>query len=133
MRKITKPSDFDFEYTGSVLTEKEAIERKHTQLTGEELQSRISNKTVYGDYLMGYKYVSELYEDGTTEGVNNVGARDLGTWAIDMENHTLTTKWKYGWFDTITRAYDVGGNIEFFDVETGNWRTSFKKIEELTD
>lgn len=29
-----------------------------------------------------------------------------------------------------TRAYDVNGPVEFYDVKTGNWRTTFKAFEE---
>lgn len=128
MKKKVKEIDFDFEYTGSNSKENDIIENGYLQLSGKELLSRINNKTIYGDYPMGYKFVTDIYENGKTEGVNDVGSHDFGNWTIDYEKNTLQLKWKNGWLDTITRAYDVNGNIEFYDVDTGNWRTTFKKF-----
>ena len=133
MRNKIKTTDFDFDYTGHKGTEKDIIERGFIQLTGKELFSRISNSTIHGDYPMGYKFITDINEDGKAEGVNNVGSHDFGNWEIDMEKHTLSIKWKNTWFDTITRAYDVNGNIEFYDVDTGNWRTTFKKFIKWKD
>ena len=129
MRNKIKTTDFDFEYTGSNSTEKDSIENGHHQLSGNELLSKINNKTIFGDYLMGYKFVTDIYENGTAEGINNVGSRDFGHWVVDMKANTLSIKWDNGWIDTVTRAYDVNGSIEFYDVDTGNWRTTFKKFK----
>lgn len=128
MKNELKTTDFDFEYTGSNFKEKDAIQNGFIQLTGKELLSRIRNVTVFGDYLMGYKYVTDFYKNGSAEGINNVGSHNLGDWIIDLKENTLSIKWNNGWFDTITRAYEVNGSIEFYDVETGNWRTTFKKF-----
>lgn len=122
-----KIDDFNFNYTGSKYTEKDAIENRFEQLTGEKLRERIINKTFFGDYPMGYKFVTDIYENGKAEGINDVGSYDFGNWMIDMENHTLSLQWNNGWINTLTRAYEISGNIEFFDVDTGNWRTTFKK------
>jgi len=128
MKNELNATDFDFEYTGSGLTEKGAIENGFIQLTGKELMSRISNRTIFGDYLMGYKFVTDIYENGNTEGINNVGSHNLGNWIIDVKENTLSIKWNNGWFDTVTRAYEVNENIEFYDVETGDWRMTFKNF-----
>ena len=72
-----------------------------------------------------------FYENGKAEGINHVGSHDFGNWVIDMEKHTLSLKWNNAWMDTITYAYEVNGNIEFYDVGTGNWRTTFKKYVNL--
>lgn len=80
---------------------------------------------------MGYKFVADIYENGMVNGINNVGTTDSGNWRINFETHTLQLGWKNGWIDTLTRAYDVNGYIEFYDVDTGNWRTTFKIIESL--
>ena len=131
MKAEFKTINFDFDYTGSNYTEKEAIENGFPHLSGKELLSRICNKTIFGDYPDRYKYVSNIYEDGTAEGVNNVGTFDIGNWRIDFENDTLLLEWKNYWIDTITRAYLIDGNIEFYDIDTGNWRTTFKTIKNL--
>ncbi len=123
----------NFNYSGSDLTEEKAIEYGYLHLFGKELQSKISNKTVFGDYPRGYKFVANIYENGIAEGLNNVGTIDKGNWKIDFETHTLQLKWQNAWIDTLTRAYDVNGNIEFYDVDTGNWRTTFKIIENLIE
>jgi len=121
----------NFTYTGSTFTEKEVISDGHLQLSGKELLARISNKTVFGDYPMGYIFVAEIYESGITNGVNNVGTADSGNWRINFEKNTLQLEWDNAWINTQTRAYDVNGNIEFYDVDTGNWRTTFKIVESL--
>lgn len=131
MREAITQNDFDFEYTGSSLNEKEAIANNYTKLTGKELHKIIVNKKVKGDYTMGFKFIAEIYENEKVEGINNVGSFDFGIWAIDMKRNTLMLKWNYGWINTITHAFEVNGNIEFYDVDTGNWRTTFKIIESL--
>jgi len=133
MKSALKIKNFDFEYTGSNLTEKDAIENGFLQLAGEVLLSRINNKKIFGVYIMGYKFGSIIYENGTTEGVNNVGTQDFGHWIIDMELNTMSIKWKNAWFDTITHAYEVNDTIEFYDVDTGKWRTTFKMFENLKE
>lgn len=121
----------NFPNTGSSLTEKEVIANGHIRLFGKELISRISSKTIFGNYPMEYTFVADIYENGITYGVNNVGTTDCGIWKIDFETGTLQLVWQNTWIDTQTRAYDVNGTIEFYDVDTGNWRTTFKIIESL--
>ena len=124
-----KATDFDSEYTGSNYTEKEIIGQGYIQLSGEELLSIISNKTIFGDYLMGYKFATYINENGTVKGINNVGSIDSGKWIINFEKNTIQLEWKNGWINTITRAYFVNKNIEFYDIDTGKWRTTFKTFE----
>ena len=124
-------ADFDFDYTGSNFTEKEVVENGYLQIPGKELLSRISNKMIYGDYPNSYKFVTKIYENGIAEGINNVGSFDRGNWIIELESNTLQLVWENAWFNTLTRAYDVKGNIEFYDVDTGKWRTTFKNFESL--
>ncbi len=75
----------DFDYTGSNFTEKEIIENGHIQLSGKELLLRISNMTIFGDYPMDYKFVTEIYENGTANGINNVSSFDSGNWRITFK------------------------------------------------
>ena len=128
MKAELKTTDFDFEYTGSEYTEEGIIAKGYKQITGETLQTKIRNTTVYGDYPNGYKFITDIYDNGTTEGINNVGSHNFGNWTIDFKKDTLQLEWKNGWVDTITRAYNVNGHIEFYDVGTGKWRTTFKKF-----
>lgn len=116
---------FNFDYTKSNLTEKEAINKGYKQLSGKELHDAIVNKQFYGNYPMGYKFFAEIYADGTTKGINNVGSYDFGHWMIDYKKQTLNLHWQNAWIDTKTRAYEVNGTIEFYDVNTGHWRTTF--------
>ncbi len=62
------------------------------------------------------------------EGVNNVGCRNSGEWLVDRDSNTMTVKWDNGWDHTTTRAYDVDGEIKFYDSDTGIWRTTFQKL-----
>lgn len=127
MRHKIKAGDFDFNFTGSHYSEKDAIENGFEKLTGKELKERIVNKTFFGDYPMGYKFVTDIYENGKVEGINHVGTQDTGNWMIDIEKDTLSIQWSNSWIDTTTHAYEVDGNIEFYDVSTGEWRTTFKE------
>ncbi|MEE9430707.1 MAG: hypothetical protein V3V16_06670 [Melioribacteraceae bacterium] len=129
MKAELKTTDFDFEYTGSEYTEDGIIAKGHKQITGKILQATIKNTTVFGEYLNGYKFVTDIYDNGTAEGINNVGSHNFGKWIIDFEKNTLQLEWENGWVDTITRAYNVNGNIEFYDIGTGKWRTTFKTFE----
>jgi hypothetical protein len=133
MRNNLKIDDFDFEYTGSNYAEKDAIENGFKKLTGEELRKRIANKTFCGDYPMGYKFITNIYENGKAEGINHVGSHDFGHWVIDMKKHTLSLKWNNGWMNTTTHAYEINENIEFYDASTGGWRTTFKKCVNLKE
>ncbi len=81
---INKLKTKNFDYTGSNFTEKELIKNGYTQLSGKELLLRISNMTIFGDYPMGYKFVTEIYVNGTANGINNVGSFDSGNWRIDF-------------------------------------------------
>jgi len=133
MKNRIKESDFNFEYTGGNSTEKEIIEKGFLQLSGKKLHSKITNKTVFGEYPGGYKFVSDIYENGIVNGLNNADTQDFGIWEIDFEKHTLHLEWKNNWFDTITHAYYINGNIEFYDVDSGNWRTTFKIFQKLVE
>ncbi len=109
-------------------TEKSIIEIGYQQLSGKELEQRVSDKRVLGDYLYGYKYVGIINSDGSMEGENNVGSHHIGKWTIDTENNTFTMKWNTGWENWTGRAYAIEGTIHFFDIATGDWRTSFTEI-----
>ena len=130
---VNKLKTTEFDYTGSDFTEKDIKENGYIQLSGKELLLRISNRTIFGDYPMGYKFITNIYENGTAKGVNNVGSFDSGNWSIDFKKNTLQLEWQNAWINTITRAYDVNGNIEFYDIDTGKWRTTFKIFETRTE
>lgn len=108
----------------------------HQQLSGQELRSRIINKTAKGEYLRGFRFITYLDEDGTMEGRNHVGAHNRGEWSIDDKEGTLSVQWDNGWDRTTTRAYDVQGAIKFFDKDTGEWRNTLHSFvdgkQELT-
>lgn len=116
--------------TGVNTTEKMIIDRGYLQLSAEELKQRISDKTVKGDYYNGRKYVTYTDKNGNMEGKNDLGSHLFGKCTFNTKNNTFSVKWN-GYWDTWTgRAYDVDGEIQFFDSTTSRWRTTFKKIEE---
>ncbi|HHB79768.1 MAG TPA: hypothetical protein ENK85_11095 [Saprospiraceae bacterium] len=129
MKKEIENKDFQYEYTGAQYSERELLFKGLKPLTGKQLRKLITNKTVYGDYTMGYKFIADIHESGDTEGINHVGSRDFGKWTIDEDANTLQLVWENHWLDTVTRAYEMNGHIEFYDVDTGRWRTSFKIFE----
>jgi hypothetical protein len=101
------------------------IDGGYQHLSGEELKQRIVGKTIAGDYLYGYTFVGTINSNGTIEGKNNVGSYHFGEWSIDLEENTLTLKWDGGWDNWTGRSYDVEGEIKFYDITSGNWRTTF--------
>ncbi len=128
MEEDIRERSFDFQYTGSVNTENEVISNGFIQLSKENLLSRISEKIIFGDYPMGFRFVTKIKGNGTVEGVNDVGSYDKGTWEVSEEG-VFILQWENGWQNTMTRGYEIEDRIEFFDVETGNWRTTFRFFE----
>ncbi len=88
------------------------------------------NKTIRGEYYIGRIYISYLDEDGNVEGENDLGKHVFGKISINMNDNTLTTKWDGYWDNWTGRAYDVNGEIKFFDTTSLQWRTTFKTFEE---
>lgn len=113
-------------------TEEMIIECGYKQLSGEALKERIVGKTIKGDYYLGrhYEYISYIDENGTTEGVNDVGTHCVGEWSVNMDDGSLIVNWGYCWENWTGRAYDVDGEIQFYDGMTHLWRTTFKTFEE---
>jgi len=112
------------------LTEPMIKEQGYKQLTGKELKDRIYNKTVRGEYFIGRIFITYIDNEGNMEGENDLGSHHFGKNIIDMVNNTLTTQWDTGWHNWTGRAYDVDGEIKFFDTTTLEWRTTFKTFEE---
>ncbi len=110
------------------ITEASVIEAGHVFLSAAELTQKISNKTVYGDYGLQFKFVSTIKEDGTMEGRNNAGAHNLGEWSVDAQNNTFSVMWDAGWDKTTTRAYWIDDELKFFDSHNCLWRTTFTRI-----
>jgi len=117
--------NLDFNTTESMI-----IEKGYKQLSGKELKERISDKTIRGDYYNGRIYIMFNDKAGNMEGKNDLGSHRFGKNIIDMNNNTLTTKWESGWDNWTGRAYDVDGEIKFYDTTTLKWRTTFKTFED---
>lgn len=131
MKNDLKISDLNFKRSG--YTEKTAIGNGFKQLTGIELKELIINQEVNGNYPGGFTFVARIYENGTIEGINNLGHYDVGYWTIDFNKNTIQLEWENGWYNTTTRVYKVTSTIEFFDIDTGNWRSTFKKFTHLEE
>ena len=110
-------------------TENRIKELGYLQLSGEELRQKIENKTIWGDYYNGRKYISYSDKDGNIEGRNDLGSHVFGKWLINKNDNTFEVKWDGYWEDWTGRAYDVDGKIQFFDTTSLNWRTTFNKFE----
>ena len=110
-------------------TETMVVNDEYQQLSGDELKERITKKTIWGEYLYGRKYISYVDNNGKLEGRNDIGSHHFGELTINLEDKTFTFKWD-GWDNWTGRAYDVNGEIKFYDSATSLWRTTFKKIED---
>jgi len=96
-------------------------------LSGPELRERTCGKCFVGLYRPPFHYVMQMSEGGTLWGRNNYGTEDSGHWSIDPDTGGLTVAWHGPWDAHTTHGYAVGQAIHFFDVETGDWRTSFER------
>jgi hypothetical protein len=101
---------------------------KHQQLLANDLIKILSNKTIYGDYVGGYKFITQSFSDGKMAGINNVGSHNFGKWEVDKTSHTLKLTWDNGWDTTTTKAYYVDGDIKFYDTDTFQYRNTFTTI-----
>lgn len=110
--------------------ETKIIEDGYQKLSAEELKQRIGDKTIRGDYYNGRKYIVFINRDGTMEGKNDIGTHSFGDWSVNMKDNSFTVIWDSYWDNTTSRAYDVDGEIKFFDSRTCQWRTTFKKFED---
>ena len=100
------------------LTEPMIEEQGYAQLSANELKEKVYNKTVRGEYFIGRIYITYIDRDGNMEGENDLGSHHFGKCFIDTDKNTITTKWKSGWDNWTGRAYDVNGEIKFFDSTT---------------
>ena len=112
------------------VTEAMIVEAGYEPLSADELRQKISNKTVFGDYGFLFKFVNVMEENGAMEGRNNAGAHVFGKWSIDSQAGTISVNWDGGWDNTTTRAYWVDDQIKLFDVDSGQWRTTFTSISD---
>ena len=110
-------------------TETMIIEKGYSRLSGEELKERISDKTIRGDYYNGRNYVTFIDRAGNMEGENDLGSHRFGQYTLDANEDSLTVNWD-GWDNWTGRAYDVDGEIKFYDTTTLRWRTTFKVFED---
>jgi hypothetical protein len=99
-------------------------------LTKEELLELISNNTVTGDYdYKGHRiYKTFMNKNGTMIGKNDWGSLEEGSWSV-FSNGCLSVKWQGYWEDWIALAFKIDNQIKFYDLESGEWRTTFNKIE----
>ncbi len=110
-------------------TEQAVVSAGHPQLSGAELEQLLVGKTCRGLYRGGFRFIAYVGEDYAMEGRNHLGAHNFGVCVIDRERHTLTVTWRNGWDHTTTRAYRVGSEVRFFDVDGGEWRNTFTTFE----
>jgi len=111
-------------------TEQNLIDDGYKKLTNEQLHELLVDKTVWGDFeYKGWrKFISYINPDGTIEGLNDWDSNVEGHWII--QNDSLTFDWDGYWIDWTGNAYEVDGEIKFYDVETNLWMSSFTKIED---
>jgi len=113
----------------SKTTEKMIIDSGYKQLSSKELEQRIVGKTIQGEYLYGRRYLTYFDQNGSMEGKNDLGRHNFGKRSFNNNDKTITVTWDNGWDHWTGRAYDVDGEIKFYDSTTSKWRTTFKQFE----
>jgi hypothetical protein len=101
----------------------------HTPLTKEEILALIANTTVIGDYeYNGHRvYKSFMDANGEIESKNDWGSHVFGRYTID-EDGLFSVEWDGYWDAWSGVAFLIEGEIKFYDVKTGKWRTTFNAI-----
>ncbi len=109
-------------------TESSMISGGYPHLSGDELMQKISGNTILGDFGYLFKFIMTVGSEGALEGKNNAGAHHFGRWSIDASENTMTVEWESGWINNTSRAYEVDGKVKLFNIETGEWMTTFTDI-----
>ncbi len=107
-------------------TEKTIIDAGHIALSGRQIAEKMIGKTLYGDYGLFFKFAVTIDSLGRMEGINNAGAHQFGQCTID--ENTISVNWNGGWDNTTNRAYFIDNQLKLFEIQTGQWQTSFTKI-----
>ncbi len=114
-------------------TEALMIENDHKQISGQELKQLLLGNTILGDFGYMFKYIMTISADGILEGINDVGSHHFGQMSIDDSAGTVSVQWVDGWANTTSRAYEVEGKIKLYNIENGQWSTTFTTILSGTD
>ena len=113
--------------------ESSMIENGDNHISGSELGKRLLGNTILGDFAFLFKYIMTISKNGALEGINNVGSHHLGHMAIDDTTNTITVLWNDGWVNSTSRAYEVDGKLKLYNIENGQWSTTFTKVLDGTD
>ncbi|MEE9314873.1 MAG: hypothetical protein V3V02_09505 [Rhizobiaceae bacterium] len=114
-------------------TEALMVEKGCKLISSQELRQRLLGNTILGDFAFAYKYMMTINTDGALEGINNVGSHHFGQMTIADAANTVSVKWADGWVNTTSRAYDVDGEFKLYNIENGQWSTTFTKVMSGTD
>lgn len=114
-------------------TEATLIKAGYKCISGRELGQRLLGNTILGDFAFLFKYIMTISKDGALEGINNVGSHHLGQSTINNTANTITVHWNDGWVNTTSRVYEVDGKLKLYNIENGQWSTTFTKLMDGTD
>ncbi len=112
-------------------TKEKMLQNGYVPLTKKALLNLISNTTVWGDYeYSGHrKYKTFMDANGKMEAKNDWGSHVFGEWRVE-EDGCLTVKWQGYWEDWTAIAFQVEREIKFYNIEDGQWQTTFYNIEQ---
>lgn len=102
-----------------------ALAQGYERLTAQALKLRFVGQCFLGLYRPPFSFVMCADPTGKLWGENNYGTADQGQWAIDDASGVMTVSWQNYWDSHSTWAYSKGREIHQYDVDTGNWRSSF--------
>lgn len=109
------------------------IDAGYNHISGNDLRQLLLGNSILGEFAFLFKYIMTISADGTLEGINNVGSHHFGNMTFDDALDTISVHWTTGWVNNTTRAYSVDGKIKLYDIENGQWSTTFTKIMDGTD
>ena len=116
----------------NLTTQDQIINLGHQKIRKDTLREMHADKTLTGDYFYNGEwriYMCYTKADGTIEGTNDLGSANTGRWQVN-DDDSFSVSWEDGWEAWTGFAYAVDGNIKFYDVKTGAWRTTYTKVED---
>ena len=110
-------------------TKDDLLSQGYIPFSKYELVNLLSNTTVSGDYeYIGHRrYKTYMSASGEMLGENDWGAQESGRWSVNELGH-FSVEWDGYWEAWTALVFSVDETVKFYDIESGQWRTTFNSI-----